>query len=172
MYMTFARLLAGAVVLISLFSLPGCTGDQSGSTTAETELESSSEATQLVARAEPVKSILEVMLLEITPATNVLWGVGNPQTDEEWRVLEDAALATIEAVYKTAEGGAGPMDNEWASHKNYQAFNNEMLSAAEAAVEAIKQKDISALLEAGNAIYEPCEGCHLEFNPGVVNQQY
>ena len=35
---------------------------------------------------------------------------------------------------------------------------------------AIRAKDHAALLKAGDVLYGPCEGCHLQFNPGVVNQ--
>jgi hypothetical protein len=45
-----------------------------------------------------------------------------------------------------------------------------MLAASEAALVAIRAKDHDALLKAGDELYPPCEGCHLVFNPAVVNQ--
>jgi hypothetical protein len=45
-----------------------------------------------------------------------------------------------------------------------------MLQASEAALQAIQAKDHTALLTASDQVYPPREGCHLQFNPGVVNQ--
>ena len=47
----------------------------------------------------------EVMESVITPATNTLWGAEDSQTDEEWKVLEDPAIATITAGNFVAHGG-------------------------------------------------------------------
>ncbi len=62
------------------------------------------------------------------------------------------------------------MDAEWAKQPAWQPFNAAMLAASEAALAAIRAKDHDALLAASDALYPPCEGCHLAFNPGVVNQ--
>jgi hypothetical protein len=49
-------------------------------------------------------------------------------------------------------------------------FNDAMLHASEAALAAAaRTKDHDALLKAGDLRYAPCEGCHLQFNPGVAN---
>ena len=62
------------------------------------------------------------------------------------------------------------MDNEWAKQPAWKPFYDAMLAASEAALKAIRAKDHAALLSAGDVLYPPCEGCHLLFNPGVVNQ--
>lgn len=50
-------------------------------------------------------TIMEVMVVTITPATDILWGVDDPQTDEDWQVLDDAAVTVIEAFERTRNGG-------------------------------------------------------------------
>lgn len=117
-------------------------------------------------------TIMELMIVTITPATDTLWGVKNPQTDEEWQVLDDAAVIVTEAFEKAKHGGAGPNDMQWAREAKWQAYIGEELAAAEAAREAIANRDLDALLEAGNAMYPPCENCHIDYNPAVQGEQY
>ena len=83
---------------------------------------------------------------------------------------EEAALKLVEATKVNAVGGAGPIDDEWVKQPAWQPFNSAMLAASESALAAIRAKDHPALLSAGDALYPSCEGCHLQFNPGVVNQ--
>lgn len=115
-------------------------------------------------------SVLEVMENVITPATNILWAADAPQTDEEWKALDNAATTMVAITSFLKHGGNGPSDQDWASQPTWQALTISMDMAALQARQAIKDKNLEALLEAGNAIYEPCEVCHLQFNPGVIEQ--
>jgi cytochrome c556 len=116
----------------------------------------------------PIKQLMETT---ITDASNALWSASDPPTSaEQWAALEKAALALIEAAKINAVGGTGPMDNEWAKQPAWKPFNDTMLHASESALAAIRAKNHAALLEAGDVLYPPCEGCHALFNPGVVNQ--
>lgn len=119
----------------------------------------------------PQQSILQVMELIITPATDTLWQADDPQTEAEWKVLEEAAIAVIDAGAMINLGGTGPEDNNWAGQPAWQAFTRLMVSAAEDALVAARNKDIDALLATGDALYSPCEACHLQFNPGVIQGQ-
>lgn len=119
----------------------------------------------------PTMPIKQLMETTITDASNTIWGAYEPPTsDEQWATLEKAALALIEAAKVNAVGGTGPMDNEWAKQPAWKPFNDAMLQASESALAAVRAKDHDALLAAGDVLYPPCEGCHLQFNPGVVNQ--
>lgn len=115
----------------------------------------------------PKVTVKEVMESIITPATNTLWGAEDPQTDEAWQKLEDAAITTITAGTYVARGGSGTNDREWASKPEWQAFNDVMIEAATDALKAIRERDIEALFVANDVLYPPCEGCHIAFNPGV-----
>ena len=116
----------------------------------------------------PTKQLMETT---ITDASNVIWNAFDaPKSDEEWAALERAALALIEATKLNAVGGTGPMDKEWAAQPAWKPFNEAMLQASQGALTAIRAKNHEALLAASDQLYPPCEGCHLQFNPGVVNQ--
>ena len=120
----------------------------------------------------PFVSIKDLMEKTITPATNTLWGAYDPPAEEkQWVLLEEAAVTVLVAANVNALGGTGPQDNEWVEEPTWKAFNQIMISAAADALAAIRARDHDALLEAGNVLYPPCEGCHLQFNPGVINAE-
>jgi len=120
---------------------------------------------------QPTMPIKQLMETTITDASNAIWNAYDPPTSaEQWSALEKAALALIDATKVNAVGGTGPMDSEWAKQPAWKPFNDAMLAASEAALKAVRAKDHAALLAASDVLYPPCEGCHLQFNPGVVNQ--
>jgi cytochrome c556 len=101
---------------------------------------------------QPLVTIKEVMEKTITPATNTLWSVP-------------------ESINVVELGGTGPMDADWVKQPAWQPFNRLLLDASKQALAAIRARDLVALQSAGDAIYPPCEGCHAQFNPGVVGAQ-
>jgi hypothetical protein len=117
---------------------------------------------------QPLVTIKEVMEKTITPATNVLWNVSEPPTDEQWVALEEASVTLLVAADAIARGGAGPNDAEWVESPAWAAFNDAMIDAGIGALEAVRARDLEALMAAGDVLYPPCEGCHLQFNPGVA----
>jgi hypothetical protein len=124
------------------------------------------------AELKPLVSVMELMQQTITPATNQLWSAWEPPTTpKEWRLMEEAAITLLAASSLTASGGTGEMDNTWASDPVWQAFNQTMIVAARAALDASRKQDAEALLAAGDLLLPPCEGCHLQFNPAVIGEQ-
>ena len=121
---------------------------------------------------EAENTIMAMMVETITPATDTLWGVDDPQTDEDWQLLDDAAVTVIETFEKVRRGGDGPNDNKWASEDKFLAYIDEEIAASEAARAAIAAKDLDALFSAGDALYTPCENCHIDYNPGVAEEAY
>lgn len=115
----------------------------------------------------PAMSIMDLMVTVITPATDTLWGIEDPQTDEEWQAFIDAANIVIEAGKTVKAGGTGPNDNTWASDPAWDAFADVMISAGIDALEAARMQDVDAMFDAGGVLYPPCEECHIQFNPGV-----
>ncbi|RPI64445.1 MAG: hypothetical protein EHM50_00640 [Lysobacterales bacterium] len=126
---------------------------------------------QRSAEPQPYVTIKEVMEMTITPATNTLWNVPERPTDEQWAALEQAAITLLVAADAVARGGAGKSDAEWAGNPAWAAFNAAMMRAGLDALKAIRARDSEALIAAGDVLYPPCEGCHLQFNPGVVAEQ-
>ena len=117
-------------------------------------------------------TIMEVMVVTITPATDILWGVEDPQTDEEWQVLDDAAITVIEAFERTRSGGAGPDDNAWASEAKFQAYIDQEMVALKQARAAIEARNLDGLFDAGGELYTPCEECHIDYNPAVSGEEF
>jgi cytochrome c556 len=117
-------------------------------------------------------TIMEVMVVTITPATDILWGVDDPQTDEDWQVLDDAAVTVIEAFKRTRDGGTGPNDNTWASEAKFQAYIDQEMVALKQARAAIEARDLDGLFDAGGELYMPCEDCHIDYNPAVSGKEF
>jgi cytochrome c556 len=133
----------------------------------------SSEAQETMAGAplKPLVSILELMQQTITPATNQLWSAyDEPSTPAEWQMMEDAAVTLLAASSLAAAGGTGPMDNDWVKNPVWQGFNQAMIAAGKAALEASRKHDADALIAAGDVLLPPCEGCHQQFNPAVTGE--
>ena len=141
-----------------------------GAVTALLPLVAIGSAQHSAAAAEPVPlvTIKEVMEMTITPATNTLWNVPERPTDEQWAALEQASITLLVAAGSIARGGAGQNDAAWVGNPAWSAFNEVMIKAGVDARKAIRARDSNALLAAGDALYPPCEGCHLQFNPGVA----
>lgn len=118
----------------------------------------------------PGTTVRELMIDIVTPATDALWGVEDPRTDAEWRVLDDAARDVIDVFRSIKLKEADRNDGSRPAQPNWDAYTDEVISAAEAARQAIGARDVDALLEAGNVLYPPCENCHLEYHPGVKGQ--
>jgi hypothetical protein len=118
----------------------------------------------------PLVTIRELMEKTITPATNRLWDVPDAPTDQDWAELEEAAITLLVAAVVDGIGGTGPDDNKWTANPAYQAFNETMIAAGRDALAAVRARDKDALLTAGDALYSPCEACHLQFNPAVVEE--
>lgn len=126
------------------------------------------DATSEVAESpEPTMTVMELMVTVMTPATDTLWGIEDPQTDADWQVFVDAANVVIQAGETIKAGGTGPNDNKWASDAAWDAFADTLIGAAIDAREAANNKDIEAMYTAGEVLYPPCEECHIQFNPGV-----
>ncbi len=115
-------------------------------------------------------SVMELMVAKVAPATDILWGADNPQTDAEWQVLSDAAADTLAVFHQVKKGGSGSNDAARATDTKWQAYEDEVMSAAESAQRAINSRDIDALWEANDALYTPCESCHIDFHPGVTGE--
>jgi phage-related protein len=116
-------------------------------------------------------TIREVMEKTITPATNTMWNVPERPTDEQWAGLEEASITLLVAAETIARGGAGQHDMEWAGNSVWAAFNEALIKAGLDALKAIRARDAEALTAAGDVLYPPCEGCHLQFNPGVAGER-
>lgn len=124
-------------------------------------------AVATVAFPEPRLSVRDIMESALTPATNTLWGALEPQTDEDWQHLDNAAVVVIASMSLVGQGGSGPSDADWSAEPEWRSWTREVIEAAEAARRAIASRNIEALLDATDVMYPPCEACHIRFHTGV-----
>ena len=120
---------------------------------------------------DPTLTIMELMVTIVTPASDTLWGIEDPQSGEDWQIFVNAADAIIDAGRTMKVGGTGPNDNTWAAEPDWQNFTDRLISAGEDARAAAERQDLDAMFTAGEVLYPPCEECHLQFNPAVAGQQ-
>lgn len=120
--------------------------------------------------AMPTMSVNDLMITVVAPATDTIWGIDDPQTDEDWQVYIDAADAVIDASRTLRIGGTGPNDPDWASDPAWQVFIDALAEAGQVARKAANEQDVELMYTAGEVIYPPCEECHLQFHPGVAGQ--
>ena len=116
-------------------------------------------------------TILELMLTRVVPASDTIWGIEDPKTDEEWAVFVAAADETIAAFEQAKKGGSGLNDAAWAADPKWQAYSDQVIAAAEQTKTAVAARNIEAMWDAGGELYTPCEECHIDFNPGVPGEQ-
>ena len=101
-------------------------------------------------------SVAEMMNRLVTPTSNAVFAVASeaPATDEAWRNLENSALMLAESANLLLIPGYARADARWPQDAAL------MKSAALAAFEAAKNRNVSLLEELGNTLYESCESCH------------
>ena len=124
----------------------------------------SMQASAQTITAAPLLTVKQVMNALITPMTTTIWGAYELKTEAEWLAVENAALGVIAAGNLLAAGGAGGEETLLAQEADWQNYNQQMIAAARAVLEAVSQKDEAALSAAGNdALYPPCESCHQKY---------
>jgi hypothetical protein len=117
-------------------------------------------------------SVNDIMVTIITPATNTIWGIEDPQTDEDWQVYVDAAAQLVDAATRIKSGGPGPSDSSWAEKPEWQRFADVLIESGLEIQEAAREGDLETLINVSNdKMYPPCEECHIMFHPGVQEQE-
>ena len=125
-----------------------------------------------VATAAPEHTIMLLMVEDITQASHIVWGIEDPQTDEEWQVIDDAAVALVEAFQAIEAGTVGPNDKAWVADEKFQAYIDAEYVALDAVRQAIAERNLDGVFDAGGELYMPCEECHIDFNPAVSEAEY
>ena len=118
--------------------------------------------------ASPPGSVNDVMMTVVTPATNTIWGIEDPQTDEEWQVYIDAAAELVNAAKTIKAGGTGPNDSAWAEDPEWQRYADVLIESGIEIQAAARERDLDTLMNVSNdKMYPPCEECHIQFHPGM-----
>lgn len=120
-----------------------------------------------------VASVKDLMNWVIEPNADVLWdSVGTimteagteerqPQTEEEWEAVRNAAAAVAES------GNLLMMDGRAFDRGEWMKASRAMIDAAVTALQAAEAKDVPALFDAGAVVYESCTACHTKYALGL-----
>jgi hypothetical protein len=124
------------------------------------------------ATAEPFRlpvSLNEVMVALVNHSADPIWLAAwhNPESDKDWRNLERMAYQLQVAGALLVIPGNGPMDDEWTSDPQWQAWASALEAAGDRAVKAVSARDINRISSSGDEIVDICEGCHIAFKPDL-----
>jgi hypothetical protein len=116
---------------------------------------------------EHIASTQQVMLGLTIPASDVLFQVGEnvPQDDGGWDRITATAAMLAESGNLLLVGPRNLAQPDWTQ------LSRELVARARTAMDAAQKRDVDALLNAGNDIYEVCEGCHAKYMPAKVAEQ-
>lgn len=115
----------------------------------------------------PIASTRQVMLGLTIPASDVLFQLGDkaPATQAEWDRVVGTAAMLAESGNMLLVAPRNVDQPEW------QKFAQALVAQSKDAMAAAEKKDVDAVLEIGNSIYETCDGCHQKYMPARVAEQ-
>jgi len=124
-------------------------------------------AAQVPAPSGPVPSpravgtLSELMIRVIYPASDAIFYIESrtPATDEQWGQLEGTTLVLAESANLMMSPQRAIDTDQWMRDSAL------MLEAAADAFDAVKKKDVDAILAVSDALYESCTTCHKHYRP-------
>jgi hypothetical protein len=110
---------------------------------------------------ETLATTRQVMLGLTIPASDVLFKVSDEtvKTDADWERVVANAMMLAESGQMLLTGTRDLQQPEW----RQQAA--ALVAASRTAADAALQKNMDAVLDAGNTIYESCDACHAKYMP-------
>lgn len=101
----------------------------------------------------------QLMQAIVIPASDAVWKVATevPKDEAEWLAVENNALALAESANLLM------MEGRAVDHEHWMTQSRALLDTAIAAAEAARAKDAEKIIDAGNAVYEVCEACHMRY---------
>ena len=103
--------------------------------------------------------VLKIMKANVIPNSNIVFSVGNkaPKTDAEWAAVQKAAESMVKSTQQLMPMGPDSGREAWVK------FTKDLGAASRKAADAAKVRNADAVSEAGDAMYEVCEGCHARY---------
>ena len=111
-----------------------------------------------LAQDSPVR-VLGIMKAVVSPASDVVFSVGKaqPKSEREWAEVENAAAKLIDADKTLATEAPA------ANGANWTRLSGAMAHAAAVARKAARERNVDAVLDAGDVLFTTCEDCHREY---------
>ena len=112
--------------------------------------------------AQPVGTMSELMVHLIYPTSNAIFYIltRTPTSEAEWGTLEGQALMVAESANLLM------MPSRARGREGWIADARLLLDAGEAALKAAQDRDVEALSELNEQLYQSCITCHQHFRPG------
>jgi hypothetical protein len=145
------RLIAVAIAICLAAALPARAGQPAQSTTT----------TPPAPASPPVGTTSELMAKIIYPASDAIFYVTTrtPSNDAEWTVLQGQALMVGESANLLMMPGHRRDEDRWLADARL------MRDAGAAAFKAAKAKNVDALADLNDALYQSCVTCHQHYRP-------
>ena len=107
----------------------------------------------------PVGTMSDLMVKMIYPTSDAIFYIETrtPKTDAEWGELQAKTLTLAESANLLMMPGRARDQERW------MADAKLMLDAGMAAYAAAKKKDVAALVELNDAVYQSCVVCHQHY---------
>lgn len=107
----------------------------------------------------PVGTMSDLMVKMIYPTSDAIFYIETrtPKNDAEWGELQAKALTLAESANLLMMPGRARDQERW------MADAKLMLDAGMAAYAAAKKKDVAALVELNDAVYQSCVVCHQHY---------
>ena len=108
---------------------------------------------------EAIATTRQVMLGMTIPSSDVIFQVGSaaPKDDAEWEKVQAHAAVLAESANLLMLPPRAVDAAEWTN------FSKALIASASVAQQAAQVRDVDKVLEAGNQIYEVCDGCHKKY---------
>lgn len=105
---------------------------------------------------QPIASTKEIMLGITIPASDVVFGAAaeSPADDAAWEKIRINALALAESGNLLMIGPRAADKAAW------WQFAKALTDASIVVAKAAQAKSVDQISEAGNTVYEACDGCH------------
>jgi hypothetical protein len=112
--------------------------------------------------AKAIGSVKELMASVLTPTSDAVFYIATrvPENDVEWSALRTQTLILAESANLLMMPGRARDQDKWMKDAEL------LLKAGTAAFEAAKRKDVDALVELNEKLYEACVMCHQDYRPG------
>jgi hypothetical protein len=113
------------------------------------------------ATSHPVGSMSELMVDVLYPASDAVFYISTrtPQTDAAWTDLQGKTLMLAESANLLMMPSRARDNDRW------MADARLLLDAGTAAFAAAKKKDVNALVELNDSLYQSCLVCHMHYRP-------
>ena len=119
-------------------------------------------ASDSVGSPRPVGTMSELMVHLIYPTSNAIFYIltRTPTSTAEWGALEGQALMVAESANLLMMPSRARGREQWIMDAQL------LLDVGEAALRAAQDRDVEALSELNEQLYQSCVTCHQHFRPG------